>query len=59
MGGYYKEFVFQGGFPPQARRMTFKVEYVFEGSSWKLFGITVNAELPETAAKKQASPALP
>jgi hypothetical protein len=52
MGGHYKEFVFQGGFPPQPRRMTFKVEYVFEGSSWKLFGITVNAQPPETAAKK-------
>jgi hypothetical protein len=53
MTGHYKEFVFQGGFPPQPRRMTFKVEFVFEGSSWKLFGITVNAQPPEAAAAKR------
>jgi hypothetical protein len=52
MGGHYKEFVFQGGFPPQPRRITFKMEYVFEGSSWKLFGVTINAQPPEAAAKR-------
>jgi hypothetical protein len=44
--GTYKEFVFQGGFPAQPRRMKFKLEYVLEGSSWRLFGITVNLEHP-------------
>ena len=45
--GHYKEFVFQGGFPAQPRRLSFKLEYVFEGSSWKLFGITLNVVPPE------------
>lgn len=44
LSGYYKDFVFQGGFPAQPRRMKFKLEYVMEGSSWRLFGITVNLE---------------
>ena len=50
LSGYYKEFVFQGGFPAQPRRLRFKLEYVMEGSSWRLFGITVNLEGPNGAA---------
>lgn len=46
LDGNYKDFVFQGSFPPQSRHLTFKLEYVFEGSSWRLFGITLNLERP-------------
>lgn len=44
--GEYKEFVFQGGFPPKPRTLKFQLEYVFEGSSWRLFGITLQLERP-------------
>jgi hypothetical protein len=44
--GYYREFVFQGGFNAQSRRLNFKLEYVMEGSSWRLFGITLKLEQP-------------
>ena len=50
LSGFYKEFVFQGGFPAQPRRLRFKLEYVMEGSSWRLFGITVNLESPNGPA---------
>ena len=46
LAGAYKEFVFQGGFPAQPRTLQFKLEYVFEGSSWRLFGITLNLDRP-------------
>lgn len=48
--GTYSDFVFQGGFPSQPRRLKFKLEYVLEGSSWRLFGITLNLEQPPGAA---------
>jgi hypothetical protein len=46
LSGTYKDFVFQGGFPAQPRRLRFKLEYVMEGSSWRLFGITLNLDQP-------------
>jgi hypothetical protein len=51
LAGTYNEFVFQGGFPPQPRKLKFKLEYVMEGSSWRLFGITVNLEHPPGAGQ--------
>jgi hypothetical protein len=53
MKGYYDEYVFEPGFPPQPRRLTFKLEYVFEGSSWRLFGITAHLVKPESIGGKK------
>jgi hypothetical protein len=46
LAGTYDNFVFQGGFSAQTRKLRFKLEYVMEGSSWRLFGITLNLEQP-------------
>jgi hypothetical protein len=46
-GSYKGTFVFTGaGLTPLPHRLSFKLEFVSEGSSWKLFGITVNVVAP-------------
>ncbi len=44
--GRYDTFVFQGGAAPKPCKLSFSLEFVREGSSWKSFGITVNFAPP-------------
>ncbi len=43
--------VFIGAPAALATRVTFRLEYVFESSTWKLFGLTVNVAKPQLTGK--------
>jgi len=46
--GTFDAHVFIGTFPPKPHLMKFKLEYVYETTKWKLFGITVDVEPVKT-----------
>jgi hypothetical protein len=51
MAGTFDCLVKQGGPSGIPRKLDFMLEYVFESSTWKLFGITVNLVVPTTAGR--------
>lgn len=52
MAGTFDCLVTQGGPAGIPRKLDFALEYVFESSNWKLFGITVNLIVPVTARQQ-------
>ena len=52
LAGTFDCVVTQGAEPKLPRKLDFLIEYVFESSRWKLFGITVNLLMPKVTGAR-------